>query len=130
MPCCDEAHGFCIVEPSPREYVALYTYNTHPSFRECPVPRDPEYVFPDEQADGVQAGMFKALCSGAVFDLAGRRRFGPAPRDLDRLPVHRKGDYLEVDLKHLICQDVGWSRLSAGPVQGTYPNHDTGLVVR
>lgn len=47
-------------------------------------------------------GAFRDPCSGSLFDITGRRVFGPSPRDLDRFPVAVRDGLVIVDTGILI----------------------------
>jgi Rieske Fe-S protein len=103
-PWCDDARHVCIAQPRAGEYVALYTIDTHEVFRSkgCTVPWRPEFDL--SLVNGRGHGAFRSGCSGSTFDLAGRRLFGPAPRDLDRFRAEVEGDDLVIRANHLLEQ--------------------------
>lgn len=53
---------------------------------------------------GFEGQAFRTPCTGATFDMTGRRLFGPAPTDLDRFPVRTlAGGFVEVNLASRQC---------------------------
>jgi hypothetical protein len=97
QPYCDQRHGFCISQPSAGAYEALVPLDTHPVFRAkgCPLAWRPHMVW--SVTNGVEGppyepGLFVSGCSGAKFDIAGAWLFGPAARQMDRLPLAVRAD--------------------------------------
>ena len=74
----DGRDGFHIVRLDDGELLALLDRDPHLG---CAVPYRPDFVW-----DG-RPGWFRNPCHGETYDMAGRRVFGPSPRDLDRLAV-------------------------------------------
>ena len=74
----DEPLVFHIVRLDDGELLALLARDPHLG---CAVPYRPDFVW-----DG-RPGWFRNPCHGETYDMAGRRVFGPSPRDLDRLAV-------------------------------------------
>ena len=68
----------------------------------CQVPWERDYD--RARVNDTGAGVFKAFCSGSVFDLDGSALFGPAPRGLDRavLTVEANGDDAHLDLTRFV----------------------------
>ncbi len=97
----DEAgrtHGLWVVRAAEGPVAALLTVDPHSG---CRV---------EWRADGEFAGISPILrdpCTGSIYDAAGSRLFGPAPRGLDRFPatVDRERDAITIEL----------SRRQAGP---------------
>jgi Rieske Fe-S protein len=50
-----------------------------------------------------QVGFFRDPCSGSVWNVAGQRIFGPAPRNLDHYPVVVRDGEILVDVNNRIC---------------------------
>lgn len=76
----------------------------------CQVPWERDYD--RTHVNGTGTGVFKAFCSGSVFDLDGSAMFGPAPRGLDRavVTVKANGDDAYLDLTRFIlgvCRSGG-----------------------
>lgn len=115
-PFCVELHHFCIVQPEPDRLIALYTYETHPVFREqgCEVRWKPDMVYPTDSPNPTR-GVFNDPCGGAIYDMTGHRLFGPAPRDLDTFPVEVTDNHTIVDTRTLICGNAGPARASGCP---------------
>ena len=74
----DEPLAFHIVRLDDGELVAFRARSTH---RGGVLPYQPDFVW------GGRPGWFRDPSYGSIFDMAGRRVFGPAPRDLDRLDI-------------------------------------------
>ena len=104
-PVCNEHYHFCIARNESGELIALYTYDTHPLFREhgCPAPWRSDFVFTDPITQDERAGWFRSGCSGTTYDVHGERVFGPGQRDMDRFPIVIDSDRVLVDTRHLIC---------------------------
>jgi hypothetical protein len=104
-PWCDDFDHFCIVEPKPGQFLALYTYDTHEHFRQqgCTVHWDASFTREDPATGQEKTGWFMAGCSGSTFDMPGRRVFGPSPRDLDQFPLTESNGEFLVDTRTLIC---------------------------
>ncbi len=104
-PYCDDFNRFCIVEPRPGQFLALYTYDTSENFRQrgCAVHWDASFTREDPATHQDKTGWFMADCSGSTFDMSGHRVFGPAPRDLDRFQLQQSGGLFVVDTRTLIC---------------------------
>jgi Rieske Fe-S protein len=108
VPFCVALHHFCIAQTEPGHVVALYTYETHPEFREqgCEVRWKPDMVYPSDSPNPTR-GVFADPCAGSIYDMTGHRLFGPAPRDLDTFPVEVTADATIVDTRTLICGNAG-----------------------
>jgi len=104
-PWCDDFDHFCIVEPQPGKFVALYAYETNEFFRQqaCAVHWDASFAREDPATQQMKTGWFMANCTGSTFDMSGRRVFGPAPRDLDQFPLTQSDGLFLVDTRTLIC---------------------------
>lgn len=102
----EDAIVFHLVRLDDGQFRALYA--TDP-LRGCMVPWRPDFEFEGQQ------GWFRNPCHGATYDIAGRRVFGPGPRDLDRFPVEvRDGRVLvTLDLDDLILGEAA-SQFSGG----------------
>jgi hypothetical protein len=108
-PFCVSLQHFCLVRLQSGEVRALYTYDTHPLFRDqsCEIIWRPDFLFRDPATGEQTTGWFRANCSGSTFRYNGERVFGPSSRDMDRYPVTvtRAGNSegLMVDTRRLIC---------------------------
>jgi hypothetical protein len=102
-PWCNELHHFCIAQIEPGQLVALYTYDTHQISREqgCTVRWTPELPDTASETGEEQLGVFRGCLS--IFDMSGRRVFGPAPRDLDRFSLEVGDQFIIVDTRTLLC---------------------------
>ena len=74
----DEPLAFHVVRLSDGKIIALRARSTH---RGQALPYRPDLVYAG------RPGWFRDPLHGTTFDLAGRRAFGPAVRDLDRLAI-------------------------------------------
>lgn len=108
QPFCVALHHLWIVQPEVGHPVALYTYDTHPTFREqgCEVQWKPDEVYPTDSPNPTR-GVFRDPCGGSVYDISGHRLFGPAPRDLDTFSVVVANNETIVDTRKLTCGDYG-----------------------
>jgi nitrite reductase/ring-hydroxylating ferredoxin subunit len=86
VPMYFEQHQLFVVRRPDGTFLALYAINPHNLPNECPVEWQGDRVWYNGQTEKV-TGVFLAPCHGETFDIAGRRLFGPSPRDLDRFPV-------------------------------------------
>ena len=104
QPWCNEFHHFCIAQIKPGQLVALYTYDTHQPSREkgCTVRWMPGVPAAAYKTGEEGLGVFRSGCI-SVFDISGRRLFGPAPRDLDRFPLEVGDKLILVDTRTLLC---------------------------
>ena len=81
--------AFHVVRLEDGEIRALSSKDPHLG---CAVPWRPDFEW-----DG-ETGFFRNPCRGETYDIAGRRVFGPAPRDLDRFGVEIENGRVVVDL--------------------------------
>ena len=104
-PWCDDFNRFCIVEPQPGQFVALYMSETNDYWRQrgCAVHWDASFTREDPATQEMKTGWFMADCTGSTFDISGRRVFGPAPRDMDQFPLTQSDGLFLVDTRTLIC---------------------------
>ena len=106
-PWCNEFHHFCIAQIEPGQLVALYTYDTQQFCRDRGytarwVPELPAVA--SETGEG-GLGVFRSGCV-SIYDISGRRLFGPAARDLDRFPLEVSDNLILVDTRTLLCGDA------------------------
>ena len=122
-PFCNDVHRFCIVEPQPGQFFALYAYDTNDSFRQlgCSVHWTTTLVRTDPTTQEDRTGWFLADCSGSVFDMSGHRVFGPAPRDLDRFALQQRDGNFFVDTRTLTCGGNGLTPVAASCVRAPPP---------
>lgn len=102
VPWCDQRRYVCVARSADGAFIAFYTADTNRAFRDqgCTVTWTAAAALPNPPP---QAGAFRSGCSGATFDISGRRISGPADADLDRFESTLRGDSLVVDLMRLIC---------------------------
>ena len=108
-PFCVELHHFCITEPQEGQFFALYVADPHLREQGCTVHWDgaaQQQVGSNAASQETVTGVFIGGCSGSKFDIAGKRLFGPSPRDLDRFPIASTPDGLVVNTKTLICGEL------------------------
>ena len=87
-PWCNEFHHFCIAQIEPGELVALYTYDTQQFCRErgYTVRWVPELPAAASETGEEGLGVFRSGCA-SIYDMSGRRVFGPAPPESGSLPT-------------------------------------------
>ena len=91
---------FHLVRLDDETFVALSWRDPHLG---CMVPWKPDFVWPDPTTGRSKQGWFRNPCHGETYDIAGRRVFGPAPRDLDRYVVSIVGDRVFVNTDRFVC---------------------------
>ena len=103
-PWCNEFHHFCIAQIELGQLVALYTYDTQQFCRErgYTVRWVPELPAAASETGEEGLGVFRSGCV-SIYDMSGRRLFGPAPRDLDRFPLEVGDREILVDTRTLLC---------------------------
>ncbi|MCH7837852.1 MAG: hypothetical protein IIC26_05025 [Chloroflexi bacterium] len=106
-PWCNEFHHFCIAQIEPGELVALYTYDTQQFCRErgYTVRWVPELPAAASETGEEGLGVFRSGCA-SIYDMSGRRVFGPAPRNLDRFPLEIGDEFILVDTRTLLCDEA------------------------
>jgi hypothetical protein len=111
MPFCVDFQHFCLVKLQSGQFLALYTYDTHPFFRTqgCTNKWLPDFAFTDPATGRESQGWFRSGCSGATFRMYGEAVSGPTARDMDQFSVRIIKDAagsptsIEVDTRRLIC---------------------------
>jgi len=103
---CPSTSEVCLTPESVADGVALYPFETHALFRSrgCRVTWTNLGGAINDPATGLPVTWaFRSGCSGATFDAAGHRLFGPSPRDLDTFPITQEGNVLVIDTATLNC---------------------------
>ena len=95
-----EEGAFHLVRLDDETFVALSWRDPHLG---CMVPWRADFVWPDPTTGRSKQGWFRNPCHGETYDIAGRRVFGPAPRDLDRYVVSIVGDRVFVNTDRFVC---------------------------
>jgi nitrite reductase/ring-hydroxylating ferredoxin subunit len=97
---------FWLVKQEDGSFLALHAKS--PAYHNCTVPWLPNFRFPNPETGEYTPGWFRDPCSGATWDVNGKRVFGPSPRDLDRFPV-------EVKDGRVFVSAVEWKLIPGNP---------------
>ncbi len=89
-----EDGNFHLVRLSQEKFIALSSVDPHSA---CTVPWRPQFLFAGRR------GWFRDPCHGSTYSVDGVREFGPAQRDIDRLPVSIVDGRVVVDTSRYVC---------------------------
>jgi nitrite reductase/ring-hydroxylating ferredoxin subunit len=88
MPVTFPEREFYLVKQKDGSFRALYWASPHLG---CKIDWRRDFEWPSPWNGEIVSGWFYEVCGGSLFDVSGKRVYGPAPHSMDRLPLKVEG---------------------------------------